>query len=91
MVHYEAHYLVLSVAALMAVMMVASAMHAFAVETKETNSQGNYLGIDSSSFTEYGRADDNGIGGISSAAQRLGRCFGEAMSFAAQLPGPRRD
>ncbi len=73
--------LLVAVAALMAVMMAASAMPAFAAEPKGTNSQGNFVGQVQSSFT----ANGTGPYGHSHTAQYDGRSFGDAMSFAARL------
>ena len=74
---------VLGVAALMAVMMVASAMPAFAFERKDTKSQGNAVGKLESSFTANGTSTP-GSRSLSSAAQECGQCLGNGFSTTAR-------
>lgn len=84
--------MVLTVAALMAALMVASAMPVFAFESKPTKSQGSAVGKLESSFTAngsgtFGTPGGGGVGGpgsISEQATRCGQCNGEFFSALAR-------
>ena len=73
--------LVMSVAALMVAMMVASAMPAFAFEDKPTKSQGNEVGQRESGFTANGTGAE---GSTSSIATQYGQYVGNFFSTLAR-------
>ena len=73
---------VLAAAALMAAMMVASALPAFAFEPKPTKSQGNCVGVLESSFTKNGTGGPGSIG--FEAQNRPPGAIGELFSTFAQ-------
>jgi hypothetical protein len=68
--------LVLAVAAVMAAMVAAMAVPAFAFENKPSTSKGNAMGQIESSFTANGTG---GTGSISDGAKDCGRCQGETF------------
>ena len=68
---------------IMAAMVVASAMPAFAFERKDTKSQGNAVGKLESSFTANGTSTP-GSRSLSSVAQECVQCLGDGFSTLAR-------